>query len=157
MLLLTDTPDGETLIVVFPSCIERVPQPTDTPFSFCGTWYEGSETWPPFTTNNSFSLITENPFLSFFSVDAAIASLLKLRFPAFFLWKTYSVYGMLAENGDTFFCRPFGLPRHTSCWPWSFRGSGAFLFGLGKVSRPSLSTPPILSPHPPPVKPFLPV
>ena len=46
---------------------------------------------------------------------------------------------MLAENGDTFFCRPFGLPRHTSCWPWGFRGSGAFLFGLGKVSRPSLT------------------
>ena len=22
---------------------------------------------------------------------------------------------MLAMNGDTFFCRPFGLPRHTSC------------------------------------------
>ena len=22
---------------------------------------------------------------------------------------------MLAVNGDTFFCRPFGLPRHTSC------------------------------------------
>ena len=90
---------------------------------------------PPFTwTSSSVESATKPLTSSLFSVDAAIASLPKLRFPAFFHWKTYSIYGMLAENGDTFFCRPFGLPRHTSCWPWGFRGSGAFLFISGRLS-----------------------